>query len=465
MALTLPTNPHNNISPNILNDATYRDPFVLLAEVQARAGLPQEVLDQVYTDCTALTKDSWLGFLDMFQMNMGFTTDYVQFVEHETPDYVIDDVGAVTRLGDVFTIIPANIEGYETGEDYWFYRVNDVVAIYDDSGVAELGVITVIDKAGNNFTAVCRNAAGWTTELVNLTIDINGSDFDRASCGPEGLMELRKTKTEILKLQIIKDAIDYTGGRRYAFPLDENNDEVAWYDDNSLELLRRLNVKVAKTLMNEVESEAGSDAHAIGKYGTKGLFKKLRTDGMWQSTYIQTEAEVEAITDYYDELGTVNKEFVIHCDTQQYRYLEAIAGALGTRFNINLDVNLTNEQTNMMKFGFHGFIKDGYTFWFTKWELKNGNSPLGKNRIASSMPFGIIMPKGTVETTIMGEKRQVPYIFKAYQNMKEKSGMVRTFFTGGFANGNGSDCENLKITKSTTVGLAVVCPEMVCIIG
>jgi hypothetical protein len=463
--LTVPVNPHNNISPNILNDSTYRDPFVLLAEVQARAGLPQEVLDQVYVDCTKLTKDSWLGFLDMFQMNMPFVTDFVQFVEHSTPDYVIDDDGAVTRAGEVFTIVPANIDGWEAGEDYWFYRVHDVVAVYDDTGKQELGVITVIDKAGNNFTAVCRNGAAWTVDTTNLTIDVNGSDFDRASCGPDGLMELRKTKTEILKLQIIKDAIDYTGGRRYAFPLDEHNDEVAWYDENSLELLRRLNVKVAKTMMNEIESVSGSGAHAIGKYGTKGLFKKLRTDGIWQSDYLQTEAEIEALTDYYDDLGIITKEFVIHCDTQQYRYLEVLAGALGTRFNINLDVNLTNEQNNMMKFGFNGFIKDGYTFWFTKWELKNGNSPMGKNRIKDVMPKGIIMPKGTVETMIMGEKRQVPYIFKAYQDMKEKSGMVRTFFTGGFANGNGSDCENLKITKSTTVGLCVVCPEAVAIIG
>ena len=102
--LTTPANPHNNITPNILNDSTYRDPFELLTEVQGRAGLPEEVLDQVYTDCTQLTKDSWLGFLDMFQMNMAFTTDYVQFVEHETPDYVIDDDGAVTRSTNVFTL-------------------------------------------------------------------------------------------------------------------------------------------------------------------------------------------------------------------------------------------------------------------------------------------------------------------------------------------------------------------------
>ncbi|MFK5981440.1 MAG: hypothetical protein QM499_00885 [Flavobacteriaceae bacterium] len=465
MEITLPVNPLNNISPNILNDKTYRDPFVLLAEVQARAGLPQETLDQVYTDCLQLTKDSWLGFLDMFQMNMPFTTDFVQFVEHQTPDYVIDDDGAVTRALNVFTIVPANIDGWEVGEDYFFYRVNDVVAVYDNAGVKELGVITAVDKAGNNFTAVCRAAATWSVDTTNITIDVNGSDFDRASCGPEGLMELRKTKTEILKLQIIKDAIDYTGGRRYAFPLDEHNDEVAWYDENSIELLRRLNVKVAKTLMNDEESVDGSAAHAIGKYGTKGLFQKLRTDGVWQSDYIQTEAELEALTDYYDSLGMKTKEFVIHCDTQQYRYLEVLAGALGTRFNINLELELNNVQDNMMRFGFHGFIKDGYTFWFTKWELKNGNSPLGKNRIADTMPKGIIMPKGTVETKIMGETKQVPYIFKAYQDMKEKSGMIRTFFSGGFANGNGSDCENLKITKSTTVALAVVCPEAITIIG
>ena len=462
--ITAPTNPRNYISPNILNDATYRDPFELLADVQGRAGLPPEVLDQVYTDCSALVKDSWLGFLDMFQMNMAFTTDYIQFVEHSTPDFVIDDDGAVTREANVFTIDWDAVEGYETGEDAWFFRVNDVVAVYDDTK-KEMGVITAIDKSAGTFTAVTRNGANWTVGTTNLTIDVNGSDFDRASCGPEGLMELRKTKTEILKLQIIKDAIQYTGGRRYAFCLDDNNGEVAWYDENSLELMRRLNTKVAKTLMNDIESEEGSAAHAIGKYGTKGLFQKLREDGVHISDYITTVAELEALTDYYDSLGLSTKEFVIHGDQTQIRALENIAVLLGTRFNINTNVDFQNSPDNMMKFGFNGFMKDGYTFWFSKWELTTGASPLGRNRIKEQMPKAIIMPKGTVRSVINGETKQVPYIFKAYQDMKEKPGMVRTFFTGGFANGNGSDCEFLKITKSTTVGLAVPCPEAIAVVG
>jgi hypothetical protein len=222
-----------------------------------------------------------------------------------------------------------------------------------------------------------------------------------------------------------------------------------------------LNTKIAKTLLLDIESVDGSGAHSAGKYGTKGLFQKLEEDGVLQSGYIQTEAHLEAITDYYDSLGLTTKEFVFHCDTQQYRYLESIASEIAGNLNINLELVLDNKPDNMMKFGFKALMKDGYTFYFSKWELKNGNSPLGKNRIADAMPKGIIMPKGTVKTMINGEERNVPYIFKAYQNMSLKPGMIRTFFTGGFADGNGSDCEYLKITKSTTVGIAAPCPEAI----
>ena len=187
MAITsTPQNPHNNTAPVVLNNDNYADPFALATLINAQQGLPKDALDQVKSDCASLVIDSWLGFLDMFQMNFGFETDYIQFVETETPDYVIDDDGAVTRATNVFTIVPANIEGYESGEDYLFFRVDDVIAVYDDSGKVEMGVITVIDKAGDNFTAVTRNGAAWTVDTTDITIDVTGSDFDRASCGLMG---------------------------------------------------------------------------------------------------------------------------------------------------------------------------------------------------------------------------------------------------------------------------------------
>jgi hypothetical protein len=462
MSLTTPVNPHNNTSPVILDDKNYRDPFELLAEMQAKEGLPDEVLDRVVTDCAALVKDSWLAFLDMFQMNIGFETDYVQFVEHETPDYVIDDDGAVTRAANVFTIVPAEIEGWESGQDYFFFRVDDTIAVYDNTGLKEMGVITAIDKANDQFTAVSRDGAAWSVATTNLTLDVTGSDFARASCGPDGLLELRKTKTHILKLQTIKEAKEWTGGRRYKFCLE--NGDVAWYDDNTLELNRRVNHKIAKSLMLETESVDGSGAHSAGRYGTQGLFAKLEADGILHTGYIETEAQLEAVTDYYDDLGIKDKEFVFHCDTQQYRYLEQIASEIANNLSIALSLVLDNKPDNMMMFGFKALMKDGYTIYFSKWELKNGNSPLGKNRVAEAMPKGILMPKGVVKTKINGEEKDVPYIFKAYQNMKMSPGMIRTFFTGAYAPTPTSDCEFLKVTKSTTVGIGVPCPEAILIV-
>lgn len=462
MSLTKPTNPHKNTAPYLLDDSSYNNPYDVLAALQAKEGVPDEIYDRVVSHCQDLTKESWLGFFDMYQMNIGFETDYIQFVEHETPDWVIDDDGAVTRSGNVFTIVPANIEGWTSGDDYFFFRVDDVVMVVDNAGVKEMGVITAVNKGSNQFTAVCREGANWTVDTSNISIDVTGSDHDRASCGPDGLLELRKTRTHILKLIEIKEAVKFSKGKLFKYDLE--NEEVAWYDENTIRCEKALNHKVAKTLMLDTESADGSGAHSAGKYGTKGLFQKLQEDGVLKTGYFQTEADIEALTDYYDELGLITKEFVIHCDTQQYRYLEKIAAEIATNLGVELGLVLNNNPDNMMAVGFRAFMKDGYTFYFSKWELKNGNSPLSKSRIKDVMPMAIIMPKGNVKTKIMGKEMEVPYIFKAYKNKELMPGMIRTFFTGGFAKPSTNDCEYLKVTKSTTVAIGVPCPESVVIV-
>ena len=259
-------------------------------------------------------------------------------------------------------------------------------------------------------------------------------------------------------------ALQAKGGERWAWY--NSTGEVNWYDDNTIALRKRLNKKMGKTLLLEIESAVGSGAAAAGKYGTLGLFAKLRADALNFTGYISTETELESITEYWDSLGYKNKEFVMHCDRQQYRAMEILAGALPLTKGVQIKVELQNSMENMSRFGFTSLIKDGYTIHFSKWGLTDGNSPLGKTRISDSMPKGIIMPMGTVKTMINGTERNVPYIFKVYQDLagmgKNSAGMVRTFMSGGF-NGDG-DCEYSKITKSTTVGIAVPCPESITLI-
>jgi len=460
MAITsTPVNPHNNTSPIRLTTDNFADPFDLAAAVATQAGLPQEVLDKVHTDCSALVKDNWMAFLDMFQMNIGFETDYIQFIESTSPDYVIDDTGAVSRTANVFTIDWSAVEGWETGEEGFFFRVDDVIAVYDATK-EEIGVITAIDRANNTFTAVCRNGLNWTVATTNLTIDVNGTDFDKASCGPEGLMELRKKKSVILKMQIVKDAMQTAGGKRYAFCLDSG--EVKWYDDNVIELTKRLNRKVAKTLLRDIESTETSGAYLAGKYGTKGLFQNIKENGLVQTGYIQTVADLEAITTYWDSLGLIDREMIAYVDNAQYRYLEKLAVLLVQALGVTVNVDICCLNNDLSKIGFMSLQKDGYVIHFSKWGIQDGNSVYGKKNV--KIAKGIIMPMGTTKAIINGQERMVPFIFKAYKNEKLMPGQVRTFLTGGFAGGNNSDCEYLKMTKSTTVALATVCPEVLTII-
>lgn len=456
-----PQNPHNNTAPVILNQDNYADPIQIAALFAEKAGLPKPVLDTITTHCEDLVKDSWLGFLDMFQMNFAIETDYVNFLETEMPDYIIDDDGAITRTANEFVIDWSAVEGHEVGEDAFFYRPNDVIAVYDNTGKKEMGVIETVDKANNSFIAKSRHGADWSVETTNLTLDVTGGDFDKGSCGPDGLMELRKRKSRTLKLQTIKDAMDEKGGERYAY-CDENND-IKWYDENTMFLMKRLNKKIAKTLLLDVESTETSGAYAIGKYGTQGLFDNLEENSLVHTGYITDVAQLEAVTTYWnDELGFREKDFIAHVDNTQYRHFEKIAGQIATQKGVELHVVLNNTDNNYFRFGFNSLTYDGFTIYFSKWDLTTGNSQLGKKRMKDAMPKGIIMPKGLVTTKVNGVEKKVPYIFKVYQNLPRKQGMIRTFMSGGF-NGDG-DCEYSKITKSTTVGIAVVCPEAIVMI-
>lgn len=462
--LTKPVNPHNNVTPNMLRQDNYTDPVALLAKVQARRGLPQEELDKVYADLEDITKDSFMGFLDMFQMNFGIKTRSFEIIETETPDYVIDDDGAVTRNANVFTIDPTAIQGYVAGEDYFFFRKDFVVEVTSGTGGTlkrERGVITSVDKANNTFTAVCKDALNWTVATTNLTIDGEaGGDFDRASEGPEGLMELRKKKTKIITLTTIKDAMIASGGERWAFE-DENGD-VDWYDENKIKLIKRLNSKVGKTLLRDYESVTGSGAQLAGKYGTEGLFENAEKNGLLSTGYLTDIAHVQAITAYYDELGLTVKEFTIHCDRVQYRHLETIASQVATRINIELRANIDNSNSNFARFGFNSFEVDGYTFHFSKWGLTDGNSPYGKNRVKDTMPKGVIIPVGTVKTMINGQEQNVPYVFKVYLDNPLKPGMVRTYLSGGFNNDGTKEVDERSV--STDVAIALPVPEAVCLI-
>ncbi|WP_439132511.1 hypothetical protein [Polaribacter sp.] len=459
--LTKPTNPHNNVSPNILRQDNYTDPISLLAKMQSRRGLPQEELDKVYADIEDITKDSMMGFLDMFQMNFGIKTRSFEIIETETPDYVIDDDGAVTRNANVFTIDPTAIEGYVAGEDYFFFRKYFVVEVTDNTGKVERGVITAVDKANNTFTAVCKDGASWSVATTNLTVDGEaGGDFDRASEGPEGLMELRKKKTRVMTLTTIKDAMIASGGERWAFE-DENGD-VDWYDENKIKLYKRLNKKIGKTLLRDYESATGSGAQLAGKYGTQGLFDNIEKNGLLSTGYLTDIAHIQAITAYYDELGLTVTDFTIHCDRVQYRHLETIAGQVAERVSIELRSNMNNSETNFARFGFNSFTVDGYTFHFSKWGLTDGNSAFGKNRVKDTMPKGVIIPTGTVKTMINGQEQNVPYVFKVYLDNPLKPGMIRSYLAGGF-NGNGTK-EVDERSVSTDVAIAVPVPEVVVLI-
>lgn len=456
------TNPHNNTTPNILlGTDNYTDPITLAADAAKMQGLPKEVLDKVYTDVEKLVKDSWLGFLDAFNMNVAVRTNSIELVESQTPDYVIDDDGAVARSTDVFTIDWTKVQGYETGEDAFFFRVNDTVMVVDNSK-KEMGVITAIDKTANTFTAKCKNGTAWTVATTNLSVDVTGSDHDRGSCGPEGLMELRKRKSKILKLVIIKDAIKTAAGKRWKFTNDVG--DVSWYDENTLALMKRLNNKIAKTLMLDIQSKTNSAAATAGKWGTQGLFDNLEENGLLYTGYMTDVAHLESVTDYWDTLGYENKEFIAHVDNTQYKNFEKIAGQISKDKGVVLNVNLDNKLNNYSQFGFSSLALGGYIIHFSKWSLTTGNSQLGKKRIKDQMPKGIIMPMGFVETAINGETRQVPYIFKVYQDMSPvgPSGMVRTYMSGAF-NGQGT-CEYSEISKSTTVGIACPVPEAITLI-
>lgn len=465
MAITnQPINPHNNTTHNIvMGRDNYTDPYTLSSLMEGKAGLPKETTDLIHEHCNDIAQDSWMGFLDKFNYKVAVETDYVTFVETKTPNTIIDDDGAVTRAGNVFTIDWSAVEGWETGDDAFIYQPSQVISVADDTKI-EHGVITAVDKTTNTLTAVCQEGADWTIGTANLHLDITGGDWDAASCAPDGDLEMRKKTTRQLKLATVKASQTYYGGKKYSYCIDNENWE--WYDDETNDVTKKLNRLASKGMLTGIPSVSGSAAHTAGKYGTLGVFKNIETNGVTLGE-ITTVADVDALVDYYDGLGfNGDKSFYIYCDTSQYRKLEAVASLIATSQNITLNMDVSNTPENMVSIGFKGFTRGGYTFYFNKWGLTTGNSSLGKGNFKSLYPKGMIVPMGTVKTTVNGIEMRVPYLFKVYQDKKKlgkyAAGEVRTHFDGAFA-GQGT-CEYKLINKSTTVGIASVCTEALAII-
>tara|TARA_R110000822_G_scaffold241380_3_gene370699 strand:+ start:6148 stop:7533 length:1386 start_codon:yes stop_codon:yes gene_type:complete len=460
MALSnVPTNPHRNTPPMVLTKDNYTDPYLVVGQ----DGLPKEIYDQVVNHCKEMISDDALGFLDAFDMTKAFQTDYIEFLETSTRDQVLDDDGAVTRAGEVFTIDFTVVDGFEAGEDNWYFQPNDNIYVVDANGLLEQGVIETTDKAAGTFVAKCANQAAWSGLLVNLTLDTMGSDFDRGSCGPEGTLELRKTTSRFLKLNTVRKAMKSTGGTKYAWCMDG---EWNWYDENKIKVRKRLNKEVTKKLLISIQSADASGAHAIGKYGTQGLFDNIETYGATQTGYIDDIAKLRALTEYWDSLGITKKEFIVHCNRTQYRNLEAIATLLLAAHNVQVNVDFKNDLNNYAKFGYNSLTIDEYTIHFRKWNLTDGNSPFGKRNTIDAMPKALFIPMGTTETKVNGVEQSTPYIFKAYQQFPEHNqmNMIREVTTGAFAPTPTNTCEYEMITLTTTVGLVVVCPELFVIV-
>jgi len=458
MAITGPTNPHNNRPPLLLTQDNYVDPYT----VTGSAGIPQSVYDTIQNDCLLMMKDDVMGFLDEFSMTKSFVTNTVEYVETTTRDNVIDDDGAVTRTGDVFTIDWTAVEGYDASQEHFTYKVDTTIFVVDGTKM-EQGVITAVDIGAATITAKCANGASWTIATSVLTLGTIGGDFDRGSCGPEGTLENRKTTNRFVKLATTRVAMQSNGGERYAWLY---NGAWQWYDDNTKRVRKLLNSEVAKKLLISIQSADSSGAHAIGKYGTEGLFENIRANGAVQSGYITDLAGMQAVTDYWDELGMTEKVFLAKVDKTQYRHFEQIAKEVMSNLGAITNVDVNNNSENFAKFGYNTLEVDGYTIHFAKWGLTEGNSPFGKARIIDVFPKGVIIPMGSTMTKINGIEQSTPYIFKAYQVFPEhnQNGMVREVITGAFAPTPTNDCEYEKLTLSTTTGIIIPCPEPLVII-
>jgi len=455
MALQTPTpNAYNNNPPVLFTTDNYKDPFTVKAQVEEFGGLPKEAFDQIETDIEKLVRNDFLGFIDYFNLNIGFETDNVMFVETTTPDYVIDDDGAVTRDGNDFTIDFSAVEGYEEGENAFVYQKDMVITVYDDTGKEEQGVITEIDPANNKFTARTYDGADWTVATSNLTLSLEGSDFDKSSCSPEAPLEYRKTKTKSQRFQKVKTSLKATKGEKYKFCYEDGT--WAWYDDNRIKAQKKHNDNIKKTLLKQHPAVENSGAFGVGKYGSLGLIPNLKENGLVYSGYVQTVADLDTILDYYeDDLALTTKEFSWHMDTTQMKYADAIARELNAMYNIQRNVDCMG----LCNLGFQQIQYRGFTIHFTKWSLTGGNSPYSKKRVV--MPKSILMPMGTIPTKINGEDRNVPYIFKAYRNDEWMPGMTRTIIDGAAVN-NGT-CEFKRITLSSDVALIVPVPEAIMI--
>jgi len=70
MAIThTPQNPQRNTTPAHMSTSNYSDPFEVKALVESYGGLPKQSFDRIETDIKDIVEDSWLGFLDYYNLN------------------------------------------------------------------------------------------------------------------------------------------------------------------------------------------------------------------------------------------------------------------------------------------------------------------------------------------------------------------------------------------------------------
>jgi hypothetical protein len=369
------------------------------------------------------------GKLTKFCQIMGATGTYASDeVKHAEQGRLHNKLRNVTLSGAAsptrtFTFTPTPTQATHN------VRVNDTVLVFDGTSEYQATVTSIISPT--SFTAT--NNQGTNMDVTN-TCDVVVDFANSFAKGANGFSEGRKWEPNIHTnySHIIKEYYDINNSDMAHTTWINTPNGPMWYnfEMENTSMLFDNKVELAHLLWKRKAS--GNDR------GMNGLVPTIENRGNIVNEYIETIADLDAISLRMKRQGVTAREFTIWCDFEQMVKLRNCIAGVNAHFAAGANYGIfNNKKDNAIALGFSSINIGAYTYHFAPLDLLDDPTLLGTDHALATSIAAIIVPGGSTNATIEGNSSTVPY-FSIKSRVEGKTNRRRV------VNIKGNDFANLQ---------------------
>lgn len=341
------------------------------------------------------------GKLTTFLKAIGQKKTYASdTVQHMQINRLMNKVKNVAVAGNVFTFpTPHNL------------RVGMIVEMSDANGVKKQGTVSVVTST--TVATILNNVTGAYGFTGNVTVVVDFSNTFQPGTDPFSTGRVWTPNTRMNYTGIIKETYSASNSKMTQITwLKTNSGGVTWASEEVERTGNLFDNLYEYTHLFKNRIADGSPAALNGfAQGSKCITEQIEQYGNISNDYIQTKADLDAITYRIKQQNIGCTEFTLHVDHKQWIYLQTICAGLNAAFVNGGHWGAFNNDKDMgIKLDFTSILINGITFYFAPLAILDEVTSYGDTNFVNSGVAYYCIPAGNTDVMDNGNTVSTPYI-------------------------------------------------------